>query len=29
VANTTNSRKTCYFTGPADANGFTTVAFGI
>jgi hypothetical protein len=29
VANTTNSRKTCYFTGPCDANGFTVVAFGI
>jgi hypothetical protein len=29
VTNTTNSRKTCYFTGPCDANGFTTVAFGI
>jgi hypothetical protein len=29
VANTTNSRKTCYFTGPCDASGFTVVAFGI
>lgn len=29
VINTTNSRKTCYFTGPADANGFAVVAFGI
>lgn len=29
VVNTTNSRKTCYFTGPVDANGFTVVAFGI
>lgn len=29
VTNTTNSRKTCYFTGPCDANGFTVVAFGI
>lgn len=29
VTNTTNSRKTCYFTGPADANGFAVVAFGI
>lgn len=29
LANTTNSRKTCYFTGPCDANGFTVVAFGI
>ena len=29
VANTTNSRKTCYFTGPCDANGFTVIAFGI
>jgi hypothetical protein len=29
VVNTTNSRKTCYFTGPCDANGFTTIAFGI
>ena len=29
VVNPTNSRKTCYFTGPCDANGFTTVAFGI
>lgn len=29
VVNTTNSRKTCYFTGPCDANGFTVVAFGI
>jgi hypothetical protein len=29
VTNTTNSRKTCYFTGPCDTNGFTVVAFGI
>lgn len=29
VVNTTNSRKTCYFTGPCDANGFTVVAFGV
>lgn len=29
IVNTTNSRKTCYFTGPCDANGFTVVAFGI
>ena len=29
VTNTTNSRKTCYFTGPCDANGYTVVAFGI
>jgi hypothetical protein len=29
VVNTTNSRKTCYFIGPCDANGFTVVAFGI
>lgn len=29
MVNTTNSRKTCYFTGPCDANGFTTIAFGI
>lgn len=29
VTNTTNSRKTCYFTGPCDANGYTEIAFGI
>ncbi len=29
VTNTTNSRKTCYFTGPADANGYAEIAFGI
>lgn len=29
IVNTTNSRKTCYFTGPCDANGFTGIAFGI
>jgi len=29
ITNTTNSRKTCYFTGPCDSNGFTVVAFGI
>jgi hypothetical protein len=29
VTNTTNSRKTCYFTGPCDSNGFTVIAFGI
>jgi hypothetical protein len=29
VVNTTNSRKTCYFTGPADANGYVEIAFGV
>lgn len=29
IVNITNSRATCYFTGPCDANGYTEIAFGV